>query len=258
MAGVTTADINGFRHLLLDGAINFRDLGGYRAAGGRAIRPRLLFRSDGLGALTDTDLDQLTEIGLRTVVDLRTTTEVEHSRFPYERHPVAYHHLSLLDRTWDPAMARGEGVTTTSFLHGAYSAMLVEGAERFATAFRLLVAPGALPAVFHCAAGKDRTGLLAALILGSLGVDDDTVVADYELTQRIMPTFLARLMSEDSERAETARTHPQAFFQADGPALRLLLADIRRAPGSTRGFVESIGVEPIVLDTLAGLVLEPA
>src|SRR6478735_6927237 len=84
------------RHVMLESAFNFRDLGGYPAGDGRRTRWRTLFRADGLHRLTEPDLDILRRLGLSTVIDLRTENElVERGRFPIEAHPVGYHHLSL-------------------------------------------------------------------------------------------------------------------------------------------------------------------
>ncbi len=240
----------------LEGAFNFRDLGGYATADGRVVRTRTLFRSGGLSKLTAPDLELLGSFGLRTVLDLRSHAEVEAGAFPVHAHAIDFRHLSIMDQTWDPAVALAAGVTTTSFLHGAYTSMLADGTDRFAAAFDLLAAPGAFPAVFHCAAGKDRTGLLAMLLLGALGVDTETLVADYVLTQEVMPAFLASLAAEDSERAEAARTHPPAFFQADGPAMRMVVADIERQHGSVRAYVGSIGVTDETLAVLADELLD--
>src|SRR3954451_1702516 len=92
------------RHVALESAFNFRDLGGYPAGEGRRTRWRTLFRSDGLHRLTPADVEILRGLGLRTVIDLRTGDELEErGRFPVDAHPVGYHHLSLMDVIWDRA-----------------------------------------------------------------------------------------------------------------------------------------------------------
>src|SRR5436190_12992552 len=162
------------RHVRLDAAFNFRDLGGYPTGDGRQTRWRSLFRADGLHRLTEADLAIMRGIGLCTVIDLRTESELtERGRFPVDAHPVGYHHLSLMDVIWDPAQAPPAHEPATEFLLTRYIEMIGGAEERFAEAFRILGRPHALPAVFHCAAGKDRTGVLAGLLLSSLGVSDD-------------------------------------------------------------------------------------
>ena len=188
-----TGSIPRSRTLTLTGVYNFRDLGGYRAAGGRTVRWHTLFRADGLGRLTPEDVEALRPYGLRTVVDLRMAHELEDvGRFPVDAYPVTFHHLSVMDRTWDREEAAIAHLPPADFLHTRYTDMLLEAGPRYADALRLLAATDALPAVFHCAAGKDRTGLLAMLVLGSLGVDREDIVEDYALTSVTMETFRAQ------------------------------------------------------------------
>src|ERR1700754_1311488 len=137
------------RHVVLESAFNFRDLGGYPAAGGRRTRWRTLLRADGLHRLTEPDLEILRRLGLCTVIDLRTENELsERGRFPIESHPVGYHHLSLMDVIWDPADAPANHEPATAFLLGKYIDMVATAEDRVAEAFRILSGPGALPAVF--------------------------------------------------------------------------------------------------------------
>ena len=91
------------RVITLEAVHNFRDLGGYPTVDGRVTRWRTLFRSDGLDRLTGADLEVVRELGIRTVIDLRTQGELDaRGRFPVEAHPVAFHHLPGIDVTWDP------------------------------------------------------------------------------------------------------------------------------------------------------------
>jgi protein-tyrosine phosphatase len=245
------------RQVELDSVFNFRDLGGYRTADGRTTRWRVLFRADGLDKLTDDDLDVLRPMALRTVVDLRTRHELDtRGRFPVESHPVTFHHLSILDRTWSHDEARNDGLPPDQFLHRAYHAMLAEGADRFAEAFSILTGPDALPAVFHCAAGKDRTGLLAALVLGALGVERAAIVDDYALTAQTMDRFLASARL-DPERSSMIDRTPAAFFAADPAAMRRVLDDLDERHGSVRDYVRSIGVTDGTLAQLDALLLTP-
>ncbi len=244
------------RSLELAGVFNFRDLGGYAVADGRTVCWRTIFRADGLGRLTTEDLEVLRPIGLRTVVDLRTGREIdERGRFPHEHYPVTFHHLSVIDQTWDREAARRENLPATEFLHRTYHEMLVDGGSRFAAAFDVLADADALPAVFHCAAGKDRTGLLAALLLGALGVSQDDIVEDYALTQDTMDRFLQASAERDPQVARTIESMPRSFYIADPAAMALVLADLERDHGSVRGFVRSLGVTEEVLVRLDDLLL---
>ncbi len=140
-APASTDEARSGRWIEFVGAHNVRDLGGYRIADGRIIRHGRLFRADGLANLTDDDLDVIDALGIRTVIDLRSATELaERGRFPLERYPVAFHHLPIVDATWMetgvpvfPDTAAG----AVDFLVWAYHDMLATGADRFARAIDL-------------------------------------------------------------------------------------------------------------------------
>ncbi len=230
------------RSVALNGVFNFRDLGGYTTADGRTMRWRTLFRADGLDRLTPADVEVLRPFGLRTVVDLRMAHELEErGRFPVDSYPVTFHNLSVMDKTWDREQAAASALPAADFLHERYTEMLAEAGPRYADAIRLLAAPGALPGVFHCAAGKDRTGLLAMLVLGALGVGHDDIVEDYALTSTTMEAFKAAA-AQSPEAAESLAAVPQLFFAADPLAMSRVLGDIETAHGSVRAYVRSIGV----------------
>ena len=243
------------RLVALEAVHNFRDLGGYDTADGRSTRWRTLFRADGLYRLTPADVAALEPLGLRTVIDLRSAPELdERGRFPVEAYPVVYHHLPIVDATWadtDPAdYERDE-----DFLIWAYQEMLAMGAPRFAKAFDALAAPGALPAVFHCAAGKDRTGLLAALLLGSLGVAHDDIVTDYTLTVAGMARFREWAVREWPEYVARMATMPAAFSAALPDAMHHIIAELCAEHGTVREYVRSIGVSNATLATLESVLL---
>lgn len=252
----TSEHHDGERRVALVGALNFRDLGGYPTVDGATTRWRTIFRADGLDRLTDTDLGTLRRVSIRTVVDLRTTAELdERGRFPVESHPVSYHHLSIIDQTWDMDTPMASIGSPAEFLFDAYRTMLDAGAERFAAALHVLAGTDALPAVFHCAVGKDRTGLLAALLLGALGVPRQVIVDDYALTQPSMDQLVERLRG-DPEKASILDHVPAAFFAADPAAMDRVIDELERSFGSVHGYVRSIGVSDDAIDRLRELLLE--
>ncbi len=153
------------RLIALQGAVNFRDLGGYAAADGMRTRWRTLFRADGLGELTETDLSVLRALGIRTVIDLRSESELERSRFDVDAHPVAFHHFPFIDELPDAQ----EFDRRPGLLGSQYQEMVRDAGGQILAALEVLAAPDALPAVFHCTAGKDRTGVLSAIVLSLLG-----------------------------------------------------------------------------------------
>lgn len=175
---------------LLAGAPNFRDMGGYRARDGRRVRQNLVFRSEGLTELTPDDLDVVRGLGIRLICDLRSERERKQqaSRWP-EDSPVSSLHLNI---TADLRAGHGAMIRTlleSPSAEGATQAMLATYrhfptafAGRLPQLFKQILAGTSLPLVFHCAAGKDRTGFVAALLLSALDVPRDDIVEDYLLT----------------------------------------------------------------------------
>ena len=243
------------RRVRLDNVFNFRDLGGYPVADGRTTKWGRMFRADGLHRLAGDDLDLIDGIGIRTVIDLRTSAEIaDRGSFPVEQHPVAYHHLSIIDATWtetgtpDFAPTEQGGI---EFLVWAYRDMLRQGADRFARAIATLAQPGAGPAVFHCAAGKDRTGLLTMLILGGLGADHDVIAEDFGLTRSGMDRMRAWLAEHNPDALADMNSRPAHMFGAHPDAMRQILTDLDEQHGGVRGYLSSIGVGDALLADIA-------
>jgi protein-tyrosine phosphatase len=246
------------RVVALEAVHNFRDLGGYPTSDGRTTRWRTLYRADGLHRLAGADLDVVRTLGLRTVVDLRRPDEIaERGTFPVADHPVEYHNLSVLDVMWHDKEAPPFD-DDADFLHWAYSDMLASGGATFADALGVLAGPGAFPAVFHCAAGKDRTGLLAMLVLGALGVPHDYIVADYALTAARMIHARAWYAAHFPEQAALGAEVPSAFLAALPAAMARVVDDLCATHGSVRAYLGGLGVSPATLDRLADGLLEEA
>ncbi|MER7797288.1 tyrosine-protein phosphatase [Microbacterium sp. NPDC096154] len=172
--------------------VNLRDLGGTRVEGGE-IRPGFAIRADDLSYVTDEIAADLVEAGLTSVIDLRSNVETRITgRGPLADHAVTYHHVSLLGDM------RG-AVSKEDFRSGDYRAtyvpmyvgMFEAGAPLIVNALAVMAtAPGTV--AFHCAAGKDRTGVLAASLLLALGADDDAIVEDYGRTGPNVGAIMAR------------------------------------------------------------------
>lgn len=167
----------------LEGLINFRDLGGLPTTGGGAVRPGRLFRSDSLAYATQADVTHLVDdLRVATVIDLRGEFEVTHlGRGAFASAPVSYVSAPIAD------------VSGAEDLVGHYVAMLTEKGDVLAGTVRLLSSTSTLPAVFHCEAGCDRTGVLAAVVLSLLGVPDEAIAADYAATATAMPRIHERV-----------------------------------------------------------------
>ena len=226
------------RHIACDAIFNLRDLGGYPAADGRRVRWRTLFRADGLHRVTPDD--GISRLGWRTVLDLRTRAERDLGAYACEGVDVV--HLPVLRETWE-TLPREVGLDdAVSFLATRYLDMAEEGGGAIATAFEILASPGRLPAVFHCSAGKDRTGVLAALVLATLGVDDDDIVADYALSERAMTPFVAWLTAARPELVDQMAQQPKAMLACPPAAMGRFIGSLRERYGSTDGYLSAIGV----------------
>jgi protein-tyrosine phosphatase len=241
------------RLIALEGAVNFRDLGGYVTEDGLRTRWRVLFRADGLSELTETDLEVMRELGIRTVVDLRSGQEVEQSRFNVEAHPVTFHHYPFIK-----ALPNAEDFTRApGFLGTQYTEMLDDATPQIIGALAALAAPDARPAVFHCTAGKDRTGLLSALVLSLLGVPEETVIADYALSGSAMTRLRAKLIEKYPD-GKSLIADSDVLFSADPSNMVALFAHLRNRYGTVAEYAARAGVPEDVVQRLRQSLLEPA
>jgi protein-tyrosine phosphatase len=240
------------RRVELAGCLNFRDLGGYPTADGRRVRWRQVFRSDGLHALTDGDVVRLREeIRLGDVIDLRSTPELQsEGRGPLEAEPVRFHHLPL----FDGAMAESREAAARYTLADRYVLMAEFARGPIARVLDTLAHTDS-PAVFHCAAGKDRTGVVSALILGLLGVDDEVIVADYVATREALDGIVDRLMALDGYRKMLDLLPPDTMH-ANPETMLEFLARLRESHGSFEGYARNAGLSEATVQRLRARLVE--
>lgn len=243
------------RHVDLPNVFNLRDLGGYSAADGRIVAWRRLFRADGLQRLATADVVGLHQLGLRTVIDLRRPDEVELGRL--DAQGLAYHHHSLQPADW---LAEDFDVSMDAarYLADRYLEMTSLRSEQVAAVLRLISDEGSGPLVFHCAAGKDRTGVVAALTLSLLGVADDSIESDYALSTDSTKRWLTWARVNRPELAQEVSTLPSPWTSAPPEAIRYFLADLRSTHGSVEAYVASIGVADEMVDALRAHLLTDA
>ena len=216
---------------------NIRDLGGVRTRGGRMVRPGVLYRSGSLHHLDERDAATLLErVRPRTLIDLRTNEELD--RFPVAQlATAAYLHAPFSTtgaREWMESIRRIS-------LYDSYVGLTRSSASAIKQVFEALAEPRALPAIFFCAAGKDRTGIIAALLLSAMLVEDEDVIADYCLTAPVSPDDLGQ------GYAERLAQLPREFCEAPARTMQAFLEAIRREFGSTRAFLAMIGVDASLL-----------
>ncbi|MEV1332953.1 tyrosine-protein phosphatase [Micromonospora costi] len=239
------------RHVTFGRLHNFRDLGGYRADDGRTVRWGLVYRSDSLGKLTGTDLERFRQLGVRTVIDLRYPWEIAaRGRVP-DVDGMAWHNLSIEHRPYDQATI-DPALDPWRYLADRYAEVAADGVRELRRALEVIAGANG-PLVFHCASGKDRTGLLAALLLALLGVDDDQIAADFALTERATGRLVADWHALHPDRTLVW----PGYGRAPEEIIRLVLADLAAAHGSVRGYAaDRLGVDDDLVGRLRDRLLD--
>jgi protein-tyrosine phosphatase len=228
------------RRLPVGGTYNLRDVGDYPVAGGGRTRWGRLFRSDATRFIDGADLAAL---GLRTVIDLRDEAEVTVL-------PTGLDVLvpTVLRRPLDPrSLLSRMAVGSPDPLGELYVALVHERGAELAAVVADLARPGALPALVHCAAGKDRTGVVIALVLSAVGVPDDVVATDYALTSDYLtPAFFSAVPAESGAADPVDEVLRGARPESMAAMLRVLAAE----HGGARAYLVGHGVPDEAIDHL--------
>ncbi len=243
----------------LHGTANTRDLGGLRTADGRQVKPRQVLRSDSLTELDADDLTALVDgLGLAQIIDLRAEREAARDgRGPLAERSVPYINLPLggiSEARLKATVELGEGDLA---LH--YVGYLENGAANIVAAVRLL-AEGALPVVVHCSAGKDRTGIVVAMVLDALGVSHETIIADYAATAQNMPGVIERLRRSPSVQGRVgpdraATMIPAWVLGAEPQTMRRFLRYLGENGGAAQWMLQH-GLSTADLDRLRSNLLD--
>lgn len=236
---------------LLRGAFNFRDLGGLRAGPALRVRPGVLLRSDTLQALTTEDVAHLVDtLRLELVVDLRLAAEaVEQGRGPMAATSVCYLNAPLHE-------LRATDLPPADQSLAFYLQHLGSATSQVATVVRIVCAMAGRPVLLHCAAGKDRTGLVTALLLRLLGVDDAEIVADYLRSAAAMPKIMERFRSWPRYRDHMASVPPDVY-RAEEHTITGFLAALDERYGGATAWARSRGIDETELDRLRAHLLVP-
>ena len=165
----------------------------------------------------------------------------------------AYHHLPMIDVL--PDRKDYPGWVDPAVVADRYAEMLSTGGRAVLGALTVLVEHDSYPAVFHCSAGKDRTGILAAIVLGLLGVPDDVIVADYTLSAAAMERMIAYFRAEKPDRAEALESYAPALVAAAPETMASFIDAIETNHGGFVGLVTELGV-PDAADRLRDLLLD--
>ena len=242
--------MNHQRRIPLEGCVNFRDLGGYASSLGGTTKWGVLFRADSLHRLSQADSEVLIgRLGIRTAVDLRANDERERVGVLDPALGIDEHHIGTTDRTMHTYERPDTELRNQSFGQ-IYENMISTGGERFAAAIELVADPDLWPTAFFCMAGKDRTGCLASMILGLVGVNHQDIVADYAATAPATPAIRERALAELPEMAQVWARLPDDIVNAPTSAMTELLGIVDDRWGGLEGYALEFGVKPQTIERL--------
>jgi protein-tyrosine phosphatase len=242
------------RHIVLNGICNLRDLGGYPVAGGDSIRWRRVLRSDSLHDLRDNDIDMLVEAGVTSVIDLRDASEIAHQPNPFQSHrSVRYKHVPLfahLDLHEHLAKVPG----ADDILLELYCEVLTQRQSALSEALSAIADAGPGAVLFHCTVGKDRTGVLAALVLAAVGASADDIVTDYTLStgriETIQQRMLAKFIAAGADRQALL-----PLFSSDPSTMRGMLAFLDSRYGGIDAYLHVLDPDRILREKLRARML---
>lgn len=240
------------RHLPLNGAVNVRDLGGYAVAGGKTTRWGRFLRADSPHHLDHGELAMLVDYGITTVIDLRREDELRREPNPFAEHArVAYHNVSLFE-----AMAPSDYVRNPNLLPDLYIRALGERRAAFAEVLNHIAAASEGGVLFHCTVGKDRTGLIAAILLLIAGADRETVLQDYAMTGPL----IAPLIDTLARSAEARGIDPVAFqmiARCDPSVMVTALDALDTTHGGLESWLSATGIERETVSAIRQSLLGP-
>ena len=271
------------RRIPLQGAHNCRDLGGLPTVDGRTVRPGRVLRCDSTAGFTDADVALLTDaLGLRTVLDLRTRQEILAHPSRLSDRPVR--HVNLPIRTAGPHAGQlgprreaadaetrppitGVDVSAAAGaqapeeparrLAEGYQAYLEGSSAVIVAALELLAEPATTPALVHCTAGKDRTGVVVAMLLSTLGVPAEDIIGDYAATDPHMPGVVRRIRSSPLFRDNGVADLPPWVFRAQPDTMRAFLQQLDADCGGALPWLLDQGLPPATVSTLRTQLLTP-
>lgn len=238
------------RRIPLNGAVNFRDLGGYPASDGRKTRWRRLYRSDSLAELNAHDLALVQALGLRSLCDFRLPEEAAKKPNRLPAGPaITVHAIGFIpEGTLDMLTAIGEGSLPAAEIEAEvlrhYGKFIHDHQAEYRRFFELLLNDENLPLLVHCTSGKDRTGIAAALTLLALGVPRPEVVRDYTMTNDYRRD-IAHLFSANVDNSVL-----QVLTTANPRYIERALDELEAGYGGIEGWFDTVGLGPGALQDL--------
>jgi protein-tyrosine phosphatase len=228
------------REINFDGIINCRDIGGYRAEGGRIVAWRRLFRSGYVHPMTEHDLNRLKEeLKLTSVINLRRNKAGQQKEVSLLTDAGIKYYNAPFFSYQQEELGLDFSNMGEAFLfrirHKEYAKPIIDALE-------IIADPKNLPLLFHCGAGKDRSGLVAAFVLSVVGVAESDIIADYILSAPYMREMVANMMN-DSNTPEEEKNLPAYTWEATAESMALFLTGLKREFGSARGYLKMNGAD---------------
>lgn len=250
------------RHIHFESVPNFRDLGGYRTHDGRTVAWRRVFRSAALHKMNDQDMARLKQdISPRAVIDLRSPRDPEKNSEVLLLREIGSRYYPMPFSTWpwsgplpdSSAYVKDEAQAHPNATHmGEIYLYRISGqpfGKRLVDALEIIAEEDNHPLIFHCSAGKDRTGVLAAMAMAAMGIVDEDVVEDYALSAPLMKDIRDR-MTSDPETTPGVRDLPDFQWEASAESMAAFLSLLRREYGSAGGYLKANGAHSSLVDRL--------
>jgi len=260
--------------IILEGQPNFRDIGGYKTSDGRTVKKGVVYRSGELPRLTDEDVQKLDELGIKTVINFLTSSEIEsrgRDRLPADVNeipmPMETGNMGELAEAISYARATGDFTEVPPELNAEIHRILTDkGREYYADLLRELAKPGSKPLVFHCSHGVHRTGTASAILLSSLGVPWETVREDYMLSNSYRAEEIEYRLGQLREKAaetflvepeEVDMTNIEAFYVLQPFYIDASLEEAVKQYGSMDNYIrEGLGIDEVTIQALRNQLLE--
>ena len=234
------------RHLKLSGCMNFRELGGYKTIDGKQTKWQTLFRSDSLHQLPESSQKQLINYGIKTIVDLRSSFELESESYPLsQRTEIQYFNFPLIAENQRNIIA---AIKHQSLLE--LNTFFLEERSQIIKTIIETIATQTAPVVIHCAVGKDRTGVISALLLAIAGVTRETIAQDYNLSD----IYLAPLYEELRPQAERENfTH---LLSSPMQTMLDTFEHLEENYGGVKDYLKQIGVDDSMCVRLRAILID--
>lgn len=219
----------------LDGTFNTRELGGYETVDGKITKTRRYLRSDGLANITESDLDILHDYGVKSVIDLRSDTETKKSSYNLKRE-MKYLNFPLLDQVQSSGFSMKDLPKSMGEL---YIRIMEMSKSTVANILKAMAKAGDSCVLFHCTAGKDRTGVTAMLLLKQVGVPNETIVADYAITEVYMEKVLRAQIEAEAGKGIKI---PDDMILSKAYNMEMAIDHLEHTYGTVEDYMQHIGI----------------